>query len=195
MSKIMRIAVLAMSLVSLFAMLASAAGAATWQNTGDTSFTATAGPGTLNVGSNALTCGSSTATGNAPMSVPDTGSPDVLATGTIAFNACQLVGITASVNCTYALTANTYAFPTVTGDADVTCSVVQVGRGVCHIEGRTSGNYTSNVGDGTLSVPTSRTLRVTDVTAGSCSRLGTGTAHLSPLTFTTHRTGPMIALV
>jgi hypothetical protein len=194
MSKFMRIAVLAMSLVSLFAILASTASAATWQNTGDTSFTATAGPSTLTVGSNALTCGSSTATGNAPMSVPDTVTPDVVATGTIVFNSCSIL-VSLAWHCVYALTANSYAAPTVSGDADVTCSLSQVGRAICHLEGRMAANYTSNAGDGTLSLPTSRTLRVTDVTAGSCSRLGTGTAHLSPLTFTTHRTGPMIALV
>jgi hypothetical protein len=188
----MRIVVLA---VSLLAMLASAASAATWQNTGDTSFTATAGAVTLSIGANNLTCGGSAATGNAPMSVAAIPAPARLATGTIVFDACRLAGVLAFVHCDYVLTGNTYVAPTVSGNWDITCNVVQFSTEICHVEGRTAVTYTSNAGDGRLSVPTSNTLIVTVGSGGDCSRLGTGNAHLTPLTFTTHRTGPMIALV
>jgi hypothetical protein len=136
--------------VSLVAMLASTAGAATWTNTSDTSFTATGGNVTLAVGANNLTCGSATATGNAPMSVAASPATAVLATGTILFQGCVLVDVVNAMHCVYALTGVSYGAPTVTADADVTCSLSQGGRAICHLEGRTAANHTSNAGDSTL---------------------------------------------
>src|ERR1700712_4869417 len=83
MSKIMRIAVLAMSLVSLFAVMSSAAGAVTWTNTGQTPFTATAGSGTLSSTGVILDCGGGDASGIT--STPVSGLGAAIVHGTINF--------------------------------------------------------------------------------------------------------------
>ena len=53
MSRISRLAVLVTALASLFAVLSSTAGAATFTNSGSTAFTATGGAGTLGITSTA----------------------------------------------------------------------------------------------------------------------------------------------
>ena len=89
MSKIMRIAVLAMSLVSLFAVMSSAAGAVTWTNTGQTSFTATTGAGTLGSTGTSLNCATASATGATRTPVSGVGA--AIAAGTITFASCRLL--------------------------------------------------------------------------------------------------------
>jgi hypothetical protein len=183
MSKIMRVAVLAMSVVWLFGVLSSAAGATTWTNSSDTNFTATSAGSTLSVGAVSMNCtgATSTGTGTAAMSTP--GAAPVVASGTLTFPSCRLAGPHATIDCAYGFTATSFAAGVVTGSADVTCSVYQVSREDCHVQGSTAGTYTNPAPRGLLALSHSATLRVFDGTGGRCP-LGTNVAGtLTPLNF------------
>jgi hypothetical protein len=186
MSKIMRIAVLAVSLMSLFLVMSSAASAVTWTNNTDTTFTATAGPHTLTVTTVPLACGSAHATGTAPMAVSDPLS--IVATGTIGYG-CTITALRnlATVDCSYSLTATALdgvgATSTVTGIADVTCGIYQAGTKICHIDGALPVAYTNpNTGSGILHIPASTRLTTTNA-AGTCPLAARDVTHLTALTF------------
>jgi hypothetical protein len=145
MSRIIRVVVLATALISAMAALTSSAGAVTWHNSGSTSFTATAGPGSLNVtGALGLSCTSSTATGVA-------GTISTAATwkavhGTVLFNGCLSGGVPSPTSCTYDLTALSWTGPTpavTTTVADVDCAVFQFNAKVCNIAGQVHSTYTN----------------------------------------------------
>jgi hypothetical protein len=185
MSKIMRIVVLAMSLVSLFGVLSSAAGATTWTNSSDTNFTATSAGMVFSVGAVSLNCtgAASTATGSAAMSTP--GAQPVVATGTMTFPSCRLATGHATMDCAYGFTGVALASGVVSGSADVTCGFYQVNRETCHIQGSTAGTYTNPEGGGRglLAFSHSATLRMFDGSGGRCS-LGTNVAMtLTPMNF------------
>jgi hypothetical protein len=191
MSKIMRLCVLVVSLMSLFGVMSSAAGAVTWSNDGGHAFTATAGPGTLSGGGLSLACTGGTATGTMAAS-PFVGAIWDAATGAVTFNACTIAGVPTTVNCSYTLTATGQSTPAVTnGLLDVTCNVVQGGTKICHIEGSTAAHYINHP-DPRLTVTTSNTLKTTNA-VGSCPLGNNGTTHLSEFTFTmTSATPPTI---
>jgi hypothetical protein len=184
MSKITRIAVLAISLTSVFGVLSSAAGAVTWTNVADTAFTATAGASTLTVGATAaLVCTAAHASGTSPMSTVATIAP--VASGTMTFTGCRLLGtVNATMDCGYTFTAASLALGVTNGSVDITCGVYQSGLKACHIGDRTPGTYTNPAGAtaGLLTLSHSNTLTITNG-AGTCP-IGNGvTATLMPLTF------------
>ena len=190
MSRMTRLAVLALGLVSVLGTLSASAGAVTWDNSGGTAFTATAGAGTLSSTGASLGCLSATGTGTAPVS---TVGAFYSVSGTATFNSCVLSGITTSVACGYTLTGTaqdgTGMGSVITGSVDVTCDVTQFSTKLCHIEGSTSGTYTNNV-PGVLTIATSNTLTLTNGGAGTCP-LGNGDkGHLTHLTFTTTSANP-----
>jgi hypothetical protein len=192
MSRIARFAVLVAALMSLFAVMSSAAGAVTWHNTGDTAFTASnANAGTLSVTGVNLTCTGASATGTSPAG-STVGTTFTGATGTATFNGCSLSGLPTAVSCSYSLTtsaAATSGTPSVFhGNADALCSVTQFGTEICKVEGLTSGSYTNPVSAsstaGRLTLNHSSTLRTTNGSGGSCI-LGVGEpATLTAQTFT-----------
>jgi hypothetical protein len=191
MSKITRIAVLVISLVSLFGVLSSAAGAVTWTNTGQTRFTATAGAGTLTGGATNLTCSSADGAGTAPTSAA--GAVADVAHFTLIFTGCSLAGQSATEHCTATVTALTFISPGMTYyDIDLLCTVYQLGQKTCQIEGSTPGTYTNGAA-GVFALSHSSTLRVTNG-AVAC-RLGNGVSGtLTPLSFrVTSGTGPIYA--
>jgi hypothetical protein len=187
MSKIMRVAVLAVSLVSLFSVLSSAAGATTWTNQTDTSFTATSGGNIWSVGAVSVNCtgAASTVTGSAPMSTP--GASPVIASGTMTFPSCRFPGGQHStVDCAYGLTPASVSGHVLSGFIDVTCSVYQLNREDCHFQGTTVETYTNPETGlrGLLALHHSSTLRLFDGSGGRCP-LGTNVAMtLTPLNFT-----------
>jgi hypothetical protein len=183
MSKFSRIVVLVTALASLFAVMSSTAGAVTWTNSGGTNFHATGGPGTLSIGSNNLACGGSTATGVAPMS----SATSTVATGTVVFSPCSLVGQPTFVHCTYTLTANAFSGGVTTGTADVTCDArltAAPANSLCHISGSTGGNYTNPTGGaaGKLTLLASTSLVVSN--GNVACPLGTGNGSLTEQTLT-----------
>ncbi len=192
MSRITRLAVLVVGLMSLFGIMSATAGAVTWHNTGSTNFTATTGPGTLSSTSAALNCTGGTGTGDAPTGA--TVAATYLVRGTVTFSGCSLSGISTGVDCAYTLTGTTQSAGVTTGDADVTCRVYQFNAQVCHIDGSVHGLYTNpTAGVGTLTITTGGALITRNPASGTCP-LGNGDrAHLSELTFrTTSATPPVI---
>jgi hypothetical protein len=191
MSKISRLAVLVVGLVSLFGILSASAGAVTWHNMGSTTFTATAGAGTLSSTGASLGCVTATGTGTAPVL---TVGNVYNVSGTATFNNCVLSGIATGVDCAYTLTGNNLdggnvMGSVVTGSVDVTCGVYQFGTKICHISGSTGGTYTNNV-PGVLTIAASSSLITSNGPTGSCP-LGNGDAGaLTHLTFTTTSANP-----
>jgi hypothetical protein len=193
MSKITRLAVLVVGLMSLFGIMSATAGAVTWHNTGATTFTATSGAGTLSSTSAALNCGNATGTGTAAALFVGT---TYAVSGTATFGSCFLSGITTTVDCGFTLTGTSQPVTRVstTGSVDVTCDVSQFGTKLCHIEGSVHGTYTrtAGAGDGVLTLSTGGSLNTTNPPSGSCP-LGNGDrAHLSELTFTTTSANPPV---
>jgi hypothetical protein len=175
MSKLARFVVLVTALTSLFAVLSSTAGAVTWHNTGNTSFTATAGPGTLSATAASLSCTSADASGTAPASF--VGATYVV-TGTIGFTGCTISGSATNVECSYKLTGISQPTPGITtGGADVTCGVYLIGQEICHISGSVHGHYVNPNPPtaGRLTVTAGLGLRLSNGPTGSCP-LGNGDA-------------------
>src|SRR4051812_47038080 len=117
MSKITRVVVLAIGVMSIFAALASAA-SASWTNSGATAFTATTGPGTLSAGGASLSCTSGSASGTAPAS---SAGATYVVTGPLAYPSCRLGFIPTSVSCTYTLTGTSISGGVTSGTVAVNC--------------------------------------------------------------------------
>jgi hypothetical protein len=189
MSRISRFVVLVVGLMSLFAIASSSAGAVTWHNFGDTAYTASGVAGTLGVTGVNLACAAPSATGVSP-SADQIGNTVSLAHGAITFTSCTLSGIPTSVHCTYTLTGtalDAVGSGTVTGDADISCGVVQFGSEVCRIEGAVPGSYTNPTNPSTfgkIDVPASSALRTTNGAAGSCPLGVNEPSSLTSQTFT-----------
>jgi hypothetical protein len=195
MSKITRITVLAMSLMSLFAVTSSAAGAVTWTNTGQTAFTATAGTVSYSVTATALACSSADASGTT--TTPASGIGAAIVSGTIKTTGCRVAIGDLPWHCTYTLTGSTFIAGVTNGNADLTCGIFLSGREACHIEGRTPANYTNGAGGsaGILALPHSSTLIITDGNGGGSCPVGSNERlTLAPVTFrVTSGTGPIFA--
>jgi hypothetical protein len=197
MSRIARFAVLVAALMSLFAVMSSAASAVSWDNSGSTTFTATGTGGTLSVGSNNLVCTGATATGAAPAS---TAGATYSVTGTVTFSPCTIIGQSSTVACNYTLTGTTFASPVTSGQADVTCDakLTATGTNICHISGQTPGHYTNATASvaGKLTLTASNTLVVSHSNGTtSCSAFGvptggTATGSLTHQSFTVTNGSP-----
>jgi hypothetical protein len=172
MSKITRVVVLVVGLMSVFAALAGAASASTWTNSGSTAFTATTGPGSLSVtGVATLSCTSGSATGTAPAS---TVSATYNVTGSLSYSSCRLGVITTSVSCSYTLVGNPPVTGGITsGNVTVNCREA-VAR--CSITGTIPGQYRNASGStpGQLSVDGR-----TGLTSSGC--ILSGRARLDPV--------------
>jgi hypothetical protein len=135
MSRFSRIVVLFSALASLFAVMSSTAGAVTWTNSGGTNFHATGGPATLSTGgTNNMACSGLTATGTAPM----TSFTSTIATGTLVFSPCSLVGQNSFLHCTYTLTGIAAAGGMTSSYTDVTCDArltAAPATSLCHVSG------------------------------------------------------------
>lgn len=195
MSRYVRLVVAAAALLSLFAIASSTAGAVTWHNSGDTTFTATSGPTTLTATGINLTCSGSSFSGKTGTS-PFTGIVWTAASGTGAFTNCVALGIRATTSCTFAVTGTSWTAgpPAVMGgSADVTCTSYVGGSLNCITEGTTPGTYTnptaSTVGSGIA--PESNSLKMTN--GASACMLGhnvQATITATPLTITAASGGP-----
>jgi hypothetical protein len=87
------------------------------------------------------------------------------------FPHCTLFpGQHATVDCAYGFTAVSLAAGVVSGNADVTCSVYQLNREDCHIQGSTGVTYTNPEGGmrGLLALSHSATLRMSDGAGARC---------------------------
>ena len=167
MSRTTRVVVFVAAMVSLFAVMSSAAGAVTWDNSGSTSFTATGGPGTLSVGATQLSCADSSATGVSPTSSA-TGD---LVTGTATFTTCTLGGTSGQISCAYTFTAASQSGGVMSGAIHATCDFIVLGAAWCHIAGTTPASYTNPVGTtkGKLTLAhSSGTLRFFNPAGGTC---------------------------
>jgi hypothetical protein len=165
MSKILRLAVMLSALTSAAAAMASAAGAVTWHNTGDTAFTASGGAvATFSVTGVSLRCTGTDMTGTSP-SASATGPSYTVANGTLTFTSCTLSGLPSTLDCAYSVALGTAPVNHVfSGALDLTCEVSMVGMDVCRVEGSTPATY-RNPETGLaaqLTLPTSTTLRTTD---------------------------------
>jgi hypothetical protein len=187
-NKIGRVAVLVASLASLFAVMASSAGATTtWDTNKGTgtpawngAFTATAGPGTL-AGPNAgLSCTSATATGTLQSNHHSGTTWPTIATGNISFTSCKIGGTNYNTACSYDLSATSYSAGVTEGDVFVDCSVKLATTQLCTITGSIPGTYT-NATD-IIDVPAAAT-GLTIHNVGSGCPTGAGTGSLTSLPF------------
>jgi hypothetical protein len=179
MNRIARLGVLVTALLSLSGVIAGAADAVTWHNSGSTAFTATSGPTTVSSTGASLACTSTDISGTAGTS-PFVGVTWKSTTGTAQFTGCSLGGTNTGVTCSYAVTATAWTatpLPAVTsGTVDVTCIVTQFGSPLCVVEGPTGGTYSNpTAANGRATLPTSSTLRTTNTATGTCP-LGNGDA-------------------
>jgi len=172
MSRTMRTIVLATALISVLTGMAASADAVTWHNSGDTSITATGGPGTLSSTGVTASCPSESGSGSANPT-PAVGAVWTAAVGTISFNNCLLAGISTDVECSYALTAQSQTGSTVSGTLDITCGVYQFNTKICHAGGTVQGTYFNPV-------PPSTFARVTSITGGNVT-IGNGPTGSCPL--------------
>lgn len=192
MSNTTRLVVLVTALASLFAVLSSTAGATTFTNSGATSFTATAGHGSLLVtgtpNANTLTCRHATASG----SVASGTFTQIV--GAATFTNCTLIGLHVEVGCNYVLTPTTFVAPVTTVSVSLNC-VTRLATSpftaLCNITGPTPGTYNnpSFPTPGRLTLASSNSLLVSNSSDASCSSVGvptgmTRTGHLSEQTFT-----------
>jgi hypothetical protein len=193
-NKFSKAAVLVASLMSLFAVMASAAGAATWDtNKGsgtpawNGAFTATAGPGTLTGPNAGLSCTSATATGTVAAASFAGSTWNNAVSGNIAFTSCKIGGTTYGVACTYGLNATSWSSGVTSGAADLVaasshgCTVKLATTTVCNINGSIPATYTNS--SGVLNVPAASSGLTTTNGSVSCP-VGAGSASLTALPFT-----------
>lgn len=182
MSKLACFAVLVAALLSLLAVVSSTAGAVTWDNSGNTDFTATAGPWTLTSTGIPLACGGWDIAGKTTTPLAGVGVPliDITAKSTD----CTLSGQPYFYDCGSTFTANAQIGAVTTGVLDITCSVYIAGVRICHVEGAVSSTYTNPSGAvaGLLATSTATNLRTTNGVA-NCP-LGSGdVTHVGALSF------------
>lgn len=191
MSGVMKMATALLVAVGLMSVAASAAGAITWHNTGDTAFTATGGPIVMSIGGNVISCTGSTMTGTTG-AAPFVGAAWTAATGTLTGTPCSQAGTNYRLDCTYQLTAATQLNPADTvGTTHLNCVWgLLSGTNLCRIQGTTPFTYLnpSAPAKGRFTLPTSNSgLTMSNIT--SCI-WGTGTVHLQHTAITvTNGTG------
>jgi hypothetical protein len=181
MSGLTRIVVLVMALMSPLGMAASAE-AVTWDNLGNTAFTATAGALAFTSTGVQLTCTTSTSTGTAA----------AVATGavltvplTAVFSPCHLAGVASALECRQTFTGTTQdggLGGPITGTLDTTCSLYQSGTKVCHILGALSASYLTPVSSfgGSFTSVTGSLLAVIHGSNGTCPLGDADPLHVPP---------------
>ncbi len=190
MTRIFRLAVMVVGLMSLLGVASATADAVTWHNTGSTAFTATSGPTTFSSTSAAWNCTGETATGDAPAGT--TISAIYSIRGTLTFSGCSLSGISTGVDCAFAFTGFTQpAAGQTTGDLDMTCRMSQFGAQICHFEGGLHGIY-AVPSVGVLTLTTGGNLVVTSPASGSCPLGSNDRVHVSEWTFRTTSANPPV---
>jgi hypothetical protein len=166
MSKILRVVVLTTALLTALAT-ASTAGAVTWENSGDTAFTATGAATTLHFDTVHMPCTGSTTTATTGAS-PSTGATWAAATGTVTYPHCTLSGQTFSLACSYTLTLSGQSGLVSSGALDTECSLSAFGTKVCGYDGTIPATYTNpNGGPGSLTLHHA-TLAGTNGPVGTC---------------------------
>ncbi|WP_445148309.1 hypothetical protein [Baekduia sp. Peel2402] len=162
----MRLAVLTVGLLSLFAVASTAASAVTWHNSGDTAFTATAGAPSFSSTGTSLSCTSATLSGTAPATTVGL-LYTMSATG--SYNGCSIAGTSMSVECSYKFTGTAQHGNTTTGSTDVTCGFYSFNSKLCHVAGARPSTYVSPSGSGigVLTLSTSN-LIISNGSSGTC---------------------------
>jgi hypothetical protein len=162
MNKMARCGVFIAALLSLFAVGAASAGAVTWSNIGDTTFTATGGPTTITSTGVQVSCLGSDVTGSFNTS-PFVGAAWTAATGGAVFTGGTMAGSTASVTCTFTVTATAWTSGVTSGGMDGRCTSVVAGTLLCTTHGQLPGTYTNPIGTttGRATLVPSTTLRAT----------------------------------
>jgi hypothetical protein len=184
MSKILRVVVLT---TALLAALTSTAGAVTWDNSGDTAFTASGGPSTIDLGGVGFSCTGPTVTGTTTPS-PFTGT--VAATGTVTYGHCTSAGIPTAFDCSYSQTLSSQAGGVSSGALDVTCGVYQFNTKLCHIAGSVTDTYTNPAGGGGTFTLSSSPLTLSNGPSGTCPYTTSGTFTAQTWTVTAGTGGP-----
>ena len=190
MSNLARCVVLVTAVTSLFAVTSSTAGAVTWDNSGNTTFTATSGPSLLSSTGVTLNCSGATATGVAPNNVVGLA---YAVSGTATFSSCTLAGISTGVDCGYTFTGTSQSGSVTSGNVDLTCGVYQFGAKICHIGGSMASSYTNPVGGaGVLTLTTGGTLRSSNPGGFSCLWSPGDLLHMPHLRFRTTSANPPV---
>lgn len=190
MSRILRAVVLTTALLGAFA---SSASAITWDNSGDTAFTASGGATTLHFGGVHMPCSGITATGTTG-STPFSGATWTnAASGTLTFGHCTIAGQTYSIDCTYNASLTGQTGGTSTGSLATTCGLYVFTTKICGISGTIPTHYTNPSGG----TPGSFTLTQTALTlsngpVGTCPYGTSGTLTHQTLTVTSGTGGPVI---
>jgi hypothetical protein len=169
MPKLIRLSLLIASLATLLGAMSSAATAVTWDNSGATTFTATAGSTTFSATSISLSCPSNTMTGTAPASVVGL---TYTISGSWTYNSCSFSGISTAISCGYAFTGTAQdgsgAGAGTTGTLDLACDMTQSGATLCRFVGTWPGRYTNGGTTGVLSLNTGGAIKATNGTSGTC---------------------------
>lgn len=193
MSRILRIAALT---VALMAALASTAGAVTWENSGDTSFTAT-GPATtfhFNGGAVHLPCSSAAVSGTAATG-PVTGATWANAASlTVSYPHCTLAGTPYNIQCSASESFDSQTGGVSSGTLATTCDINVFGTKVCGAAGTIANTYTNPSGGTPGRFTLSQTaLTVSNGPVGTCP-LGPAAGQLTHQTFTVNSGtgGPVI---
>ncbi|MCW2992541.1 MAG: hypothetical protein JWQ18_36 [Conexibacter sp.] len=178
MSRSGRIVLLVTALLSLLAVMSSAAGAVTWHNSGDTAFTATSGALTFSVTGPTFTCPGTTATATVASS-PFVGATWTAITGTETYNSCAMGGVGARLDCSFTFTAQLWtAGPpaTTTGSLDETCGLFEFSSMICRLAGAFHAVYANPSPPSTFgrfTLTTGGSLVTSNASSGTCP-LGTG---------------------
>jgi hypothetical protein len=173
----MRILMLVAGIVTVFTSLAGASQASTWQNTGDTAFTATSSGGSLSTAAGTFVCTGATMTGTAGASSPGPAWTGAVS-GAITFSPCRIGGTTYLLICSgYRLDALAYNRAT-----DVVSSIVvftsacsyrvgsPTGTEICRLTGSFTATYVNPAATSTRGRLTTGTSNLTAVNGagGSC---------------------------
>jgi len=192
MRRLTRLAVLMVGLLSLSALASTTANAVTWHNSGDTAFTATAGPPSYSVTGASLSCTSATLSGTAPTTTVGL-TYTVSATG--SYNGCSFAGTSMSIECSYKFTGTALHGSTATGSTDVTCGFYSFNAKICHVAGARPSTYENPSGSapGVLTLSTSNLIISNG--ASSCMFGNNDVIEFSPqiYTVTSGTGGPVLA--
>lgn len=154
MRRLTRLAITTVGLLSLFAIASTSASAITWHNSGDTTFSATAGGPSYSVTSVSLNCASAQMAGTVPTV---TVGATLTMSGTGSYLGCTFSGSTINIECGYKFTGVAQHGDTVTGSTDVTCNYYLATTRICHVAGSRPSTYQSPSGSltGVLTLSTS----------------------------------------
>lgn len=187
MTKLVHLALAAAALLSVIGALSSTAGAVTWHNSGDTTFQATTGTGTLSSTGTSLTCPGTVghATGTVA-ATPAGGATWAAMTGTWTWGTCVLGVSGWTVDCDYTFTAQSQSGAVTSGAFDVTCGLYLVGNKLCHLGGTITGSYTNQSPPftwGQLTFNTGGNLTTSNGPSGTCPLGSDDRVHLTEMNY------------